>query len=436
MPYDVIVGRDESDKKKFGDKGLVYLGKSYVKMGQYTSLSNPIYMDVARSHVVLVGGKRGSGKSYTLGVIAEEIASLPEEVKDNIASVIFDTMGIYWTMKHPNDKEKELLASAGLKPKKTPTNVIVPYGYVEDYEKRGIDFDGAFALDPADIKIEDWLLTFQLNLTDPVAVIMEKVIGDLQEQGKYDLDDVISEIEKDEKTDQNTKNAAVGLFGAAKSWKIFASKEQEATPTKDIVKAGFTTVLDVSMYSSIGAFNVRALVVGLVVRKVFTERMMARKAEEIQAVERGFDYLSFKVKREMPLVWFFIDEAHEFLPHDYKTPATDALVQLLREGRQPGMSLAMATQQPGGLRRDALTQSDIVIAHRVTAQPDVESLNYIMQSYLSGSIKRYLDELPTLKGSALILDDNSERIYPMRMRPRFTWHGGESPVAIKAKKIL
>ncbi|MBI2448855.1 hypothetical protein HYV49_01015 [Candidatus Pacearchaeota archaeon] len=42
------------------------------------------------------------------------------------------------------------------------------------------------------------------------------------------------------------------------------------------------------------------------------------------------------------------------------------------------------------------------------------------------------DDLPKLKGSAIILDDNSERIYPMRVRPKFTWHGGESPVAIKA----
>lgn len=434
MPYDIIVGRDASDLKKFGKKGLVHLGKSYVKMGQYTSLSNPIYMDVARSHVVLVAGKRGSGKSYTLGVVAEELACLPEEVRENIASIIFDTMGIYWTMKYPNDKEKELLAEAGLKPKKTPSNVIIPYGFVEDYEKRGILFDETFALNPADIKIEDWLLTFGLRLTEPVGVIIERTFGKLQEKGRFDINDIIELIRADEETEQEVKNAAIGLFEAAKGWKIFASKEQKATETKDIVKAGVTTILDISMYSSIGAFNVRALVVGLVIRKIFTERMLARKAEEIQAVEHGFDYLSFKAKREMPMVWFFVDEMHEFLPQDYKTSATDAIVQLLREGRQPGLSLAMATQQPGGLRRDALTQSDIVISHRVTAQPDVESLNYIMQSYLTGSIKRYLDELPTLKGSALILDDNSERIYPMRMRPRFTWHGGESPVAIKVEK--
>ena len=81
-----------------------------------------------------------------------------------------------------------------------------------------------------------------------------------------------------------------------------------------------------------------------------------------------------------------------------------------------------------------MTQSDIVISHRVTAKPDVDALNYIMQSYLFADIKSQLDNLPRLKGSAIILDDNSERLYPMRVRPRFTWHGGEAPTAIKVKK--
>ena len=130
------------------------------------------------------------------------------------------------------------------------------------------------------------------------------------------------------------------------------------------------------------------------------------------------------------------DEIHEFLPDKGKTSASDSLIQLLREGRQPGLSLVMATQQPGALARDAITQADIIISHRVTAMPDIKALNEIMQSYLLESIKRYMDELPALKGSAIILDDNSERIYPMRIRPRFTWHGGEAPTAIKVEERL
>ncbi|MEK6819621.1 MAG: hypothetical protein AABY03_00275 [Nanoarchaeota archaeon] len=75
MPYDITIGRNKSDKEMFGDKGLIFLGKGYVKMGQHTSLSNRIFMDIARSHVILVAGKRGSGKSYTLGVITEELSN-------------------------------------------------------------------------------------------------------------------------------------------------------------------------------------------------------------------------------------------------------------------------------------------------------------------------------------------------------------------------
>ena len=57
-----------------------------------------------------------------------------------------------------------------------------------------------------------------------------------------------------------------------------------------------------------------------------------------------------------------------------------------------------------------MTQSDIVLAHRVTSKPDIDALNQMMQSYLTKTIQGYMNDLPSLKGSAIILDDNSERI--------------------------
>ena len=60
----------------FGKRGTVFLGKQYVQMGQTTSISNPVYMDVAGSHVAFIVGKRGSGKSYTMGSIAEGLTDL------------------------------------------------------------------------------------------------------------------------------------------------------------------------------------------------------------------------------------------------------------------------------------------------------------------------------------------------------------------------
>ncbi|MBL7058940.1 ATP-binding protein [Candidatus Pacearchaeota archaeon] len=436
MAYEITIGRNESDKIAFGKRGLTYIGKGFVRMGQYTSLSNQIKMDIARSHVILVAGKRGSGKSYTLGVIAEELANLPDGINKNVAPIIFDTMGIYWTMKYKNEKDKELLREWNLEGKSLPIKVFVPFGHYDEYIEKGIPADKKFALSIKEMNPEDWILTFGLELTNSIAILIERTITRLRKQEKYSIKDIISELEKDTRSNNETQNAAIGLFEAAETWGVFEAEGQEATEVKDLINPGITSVLDLSVYNSVGAFNVRALVISLVARKIFNQRMAARKKEEVKDVARGLDYSSLSEEKENPLVWMFIDEAHEFLPLKGKTIATDALIQILREGRQPGISTVLATQQPGQIHRDVMTQSDIVISHRVTSQPDLEALNFIMQSYLLEGIKKYMDDLPSLKGSAIVLDDNSERIYPMRVRPRFTWHGGEAPTAIKAEKKL
>ena len=80
MAYEIVIGRSESDKQKFGLRGTILLAKNYVKMGQVTSLSNGVYMDVTRAHVVFICGKRGGGKSYTMGVIAEGMATIEPDI--------------------------------------------------------------------------------------------------------------------------------------------------------------------------------------------------------------------------------------------------------------------------------------------------------------------------------------------------------------------
>lgn len=437
MPYEIVVGRDEADKERFGKDGLIYLGKSYVDMGTTSSLTNPVLMDIARSHVVLIAGKRGSGKSYSLGVIAEELASLPEETGQNIATLIFDTMGIFWTMSHPNEKEEELLQSWDIKSRKLPIKVFVPLGLIDEYKELGIPVTKGFAFKASDLDIDDWSSTFSLDILNPASIVIQRSIAKLNEGEKdYNIDEIISEIKKDKEAADEAKAAAVNLFEAAKTWGIFVEKSEKGTEVKELVESGKVSVLDLSTYSSTGTFNVRALVIGLITKKLFNERMLKRKKEEIEAVSHGMDYLKHREKREMPLVWLLIDELHEFLPDKGRTAATDILIQVLREGRQPGISLVGATQQPGKVHSDVWTQADIILSHRLTARPDVEALSTIMQTYLTEDINAYMNHLPNLKGSAIILDDNSERIYPMRVRARFTWHGGESPTSLKVKKRI
>jgi hypothetical protein len=355
---------------------------------------------------------------------------LGREEAGNISPLIFDTMGIFWTMKYKNKKDSELLAEWGLEEKNVPMNVFAPFGYYQEYKDRGIDVDSEFAIKLSELDPSDWVGLFELKFTDSIAVLIESVISELKNKKKsFGFKDIQDMVGRAENVSQEVKNSVSALFDAADTWKIF--DEEKGTSIRDLIKAGETTVIDLSMYASLGAFNVRALIIGIVSKKLFNERMAARKEEEIIAVQHGADYARYEIKRDMPLVWIFIDEAHEFLPNEGTTPATNALVQLLREGRQPGISIVLATQQPGKIHTDAITQSDIVISHRVTAKLDTQALNDITQSYLYESISSKLNNLPRLNGSAIILDDNSERIYSMRVRPRFTWHGGEAPASIK-----
>ena len=212
MPYNVVIGRDKEDRERFADRGIIYIGKGYVKMGNYTSLSNLLWLDVVRSHVILIAGKRGSGKSYSIGVIAEELSKLPSEVKENIASLIFDTMGIFWTMKYKNYKDTDLLEEWNLKPENLPIKVWAPAGYFDEYEKRQIPVDGKFALDVNELDIEDWLSLFNLDMISQVSVLIQKIISHLKENFEnYDLEDIINKIFLDKESGDETKKSTIAL---------------------------------------------------------------------------------------------------------------------------------------------------------------------------------------------------------------------------------
>jgi len=435
--YDITIGRNPEDAKKFGTAGTIFIGKHYVKMGQTTSLSNNIYMDVARSHVVFVVGKRGSGKSYTLGVIAEAILDLPEEVKKNLAIIILDTMGIYWTMKYPNKKDKKLLEEWELEAKPLSVNIYTPKGYYKKYKEEGIPTDFPFSIKTSELSAYEWSETFGIELNSPVGALIERIIETFKENKEdYDIDDIIKAIKNDDRSNKETRDAAENRFLSTKHWGLFSN---EGTLLEDLIIPGQITVLDVSCYTYIpGAESLRALVIGLVAQKMFTQRMIVRKSEEYKSIYRETHLINQDEdeKRE-PLIWLVTDEAHEFLPNEGKTVATQPLITLLREGRQPGISLVLASQQPGKIHTDVITQADIVIAHRVTANIDVQALGNIMQSYMREGLDKQLNYLPKVKGAALIFDDINEKIYPIRIRPRYTWHGGETPsVILKKKKIF
>jgi len=434
MVYEIILGRSQADRNKFGKEGTVLLGKQYVKMGQTTTLAQPVYLDLNKAHVCFVCGKRGSGKSYSMAVIAEGINKLPKEYRDQISVIILDTMGIYWTMKYPNHQDDDLLKEWGLEGMPIPTKIYTPFGYFDTWKEQGIPTDVPFAINPAELHPTDWNLTFELETNHPLAVFIERIILDLQETNKqFTIQDILDAIIASDEL-KTTKQAAINRFESVKRWGLF---RPDATPLADLAKPGQITVLDLSAYAiQPNGWRIKHLVIGILGMKLFIERMKARKQEEFQSVKQAVRFMSEEgPKTQMPLVWLMIDEAHEFLPNKGKTASTDALITLLREGRQPGIAMVLATQQPGKIHTDAMTQSDIILTHRLTAKVDTDALGDRVQSYLRTGLDAELENLPRVPGACLALDDVNERMYPMRVRPRFSWHGGSAPSILTNKKI-
>jgi len=384
--------------------------------------------------------------SYTMGVIAEGMADLPPEIKQNISVILLDTMGIYWTMKYANMQDKDLLMKWGLDPKPLDVKIFTPSGFFKKYRDEGIPTDYSFSLKASELIATDWSQVFDIEAKDEVTVLIEKVIHNLkelkdeaEEKGEnkdFDIDEILKAIDLEEDFEKAIRIAAKNHFINAKNWGIFGS---EGIELKKLALPGQITVLDVSCYATQeNGWNIKSLIIGLVSQKLFNQRMLERKDEEFKDVESKTRYFSEEEneKQEYPLVWLVIDEAHEFLPNKGKTLATDPLITILREGRQPGISLIMATQQPGKIHTDVMTQSDIILSHRITAKLDTDALSMLMQSYMRTGLDKELDNLPRIKGAALAIDDNNEKMYPIQVRPRFTWHGGSAPTAMHEKKKI
>jgi hypothetical protein len=76
--YETVVGRIKDDMQLFGTQGVGYIGKHIVGTGEDAHLTTKVLIDLLRPHIILISGKRGTGKSYVGGILMEEIAMLPE----------------------------------------------------------------------------------------------------------------------------------------------------------------------------------------------------------------------------------------------------------------------------------------------------------------------------------------------------------------------
>jgi DNA helicase HerA-like ATPase len=440
MIREEIFGREESQTKKVGKKGCGYLGKvvSY-PAGRYEE-SGAVYLDLTSPHCMLVVGKRGTGKSYTLGVLAEGFGTLDDPIREKIAVLVLDTMSVFHSLKSPNTNSMEVAKLGdfnGMAPKNFGeyVKVFLPRLTVDTIESEGkkLSYDGILELPLSDITIHDWLSFLNLNPTDPTGVLLARVFDGLLREGNvFDYNEIYSRI-ANEHADEDVKRSLINLIKMVENLKIFGKTGYDLN---SIVKGGQISVLDISYLGRIAGFDVRNLILSVIARKLLSERTLYTTLE-MQAQANLIDGLNQEnVTEDHPLVYMIIDEAHLFLPADRKTLSSEILIDWIKLGRHPGLSLIMATQEPSALHETAIRQSDILLAHNVTANDDIAALGKAKQSFMSGSkdIQKIVSTMEFKKGLAVLFDDKTRKIEMIKVRPRMTLHAGMDASALKEEE--
>ena len=407
-----VLGNEENP-----GEGLLYIG-NYLALDH--SRGAPVYLDALKPHAILICGKRGYGKSYTMGCMLEELALLKPAIKKRLASVVIDTMGIFWTMIYPNTFETERLKSWNLIPAGLEIEIFVPAGKIEAYRKRNINVK-PFSVSIRELSGSQWCRIFNIEEISPLGILFVRAIESLRDRGyAYSFDEIIEKVLKDTRSDPASRGAAENYLRAVNSWGLFS---KEGTSLSELVSGGKTTILDVSTLEN---ENVSAAAVSILAGKLYEERLEARRVYEKKLLGEKND------EEEFPMVWLFIDEAHIFVPAKTESLASGVLInRCLRQGRQPGLSLVLATQRPASLHSDVVSQSDLLICHRLTASDDILALETSRPLYMQESLEAYLKKMGSERGDALIVDDHSESVHLVRIRPRMSWHGGGEPNALE-----
>lgn len=426
--------------EKYGKEASLFLGA----VDETSQNGKRVFLDGLHPHVVFVCGARGSGKSYVLGILAEELALKNKHV----GIIVVDPIGVFWSMRFPNRDERELrlLAKWDLLPQGLDNlKVFIPEGIRDQVP--ATTFDSTFAIQPSLLTTEDWCLTFGIERFSPSGLLLEKTLAQVRNGfstkdgtkikaagNNYSIESIVSCLETDAELTSSERGykpdsirALVSRFEAAKSWGIFSP---HGTPLSELSIENQLTILDTSFLEE----TTSALVIGLLARRILQARKMSTRKEAVQRMDAvNPDEL---LESEIPPTWLFIDEAHTLIPSgNTRTPASKALVEYVKQGRQPGCSLVFATQQPSAIDTRVLSQLDIFMSYKLVFDDDIKAVykripTRVPMKYRSANFIRSLAVGTALSGDRR---EETSRAFVMKIRPRMSQHEGREAETVGQK---
>lgn len=441
-------------------EALVFLGKCIEHTALRDTYDANVWLDIQLPHVVYICGKRGSGKSYDLGILLEGLGlgkSSKVTTKDNpITTVVFDTQSQFWTsLVEPSDtmeedrKQLKTLKEWKLQPSSINNmKLFIPKG---DPKLLGKEVE--FMISPTEMDVDDWCGLLQVERYSPTGQCMRSVYKKVTTSGyrylssgvtqreiavspklDYELSDLVEclkrDIELNDQTQRSTRDAVLWRLESLVDSKLFG---KSGLDIKDVISPGYISVF---MLRSLDDAT-KSLVVSVFAKKIFrimgeyhTQRRVARRMGRDTAAPTGLP----------GGVWIIIDEAHVICPSGQVTAAKPSLIEYVKRGRDAGLSLVLATQQPAAIDSAVLSQVDLTLVHRLVLDSDIGAAISRFPSHFPSAVRmgdrdiadpriliRLLDD-----GEVLLGDAETDRGFLVLMRPRLTAHGGDEPTLLES----
>lgn len=443
----------------------VFLGK----VAEYGRNRN-VWLDCEGAHAIYIMGKRRFGKTYTLGVIIEGLSSdnWIRQGSKKQAILMLDTMNVFITMPHNveefyTERNKEIKEFKRWRLKSEAFNIVLFFPRGTTAPPEGISKE--ITIRSSDLDDKDWAALFGVDTySDPmgqlIADLYEKVVlkgyKDLNgrhigSEQNYSTDNLLNclnncqEIQTGYHT--NTIRAIKAKLKAIKRSLIFS---ETGVDIKEIFLPGQVSILLLRDIDQ----NLRSLLIGVLVKKIMQIRSISDKFERLCVVhkkrfesfrERGDEekakgtYEKYKqyeqeAQKGLPRGWIIIDEAHNYMPAMGITPSGEPLRKYVNEGRNLGLSIVMATQNPSALDPSIRRNADILVIHSISMRDDITTAEGMINTFLPDSFKFGREKISTRVfeqlvrslpiGYAVISNYTVNRVFVTKIRPRITVHGG------------
>jgi hypothetical protein len=451
---DVTIGTE-------GDDTRVYLGQL-----AETGPLRKLYFGGSQEFVTLIIGKRGSGKSHSLGALLEGLATRSNQTtisqhRRRRAVLLLDPMGNFWTTEHlvtPDGPEKVRKQWASLdgwncNPEDVDVAIWLPAGFRTDNDPPTVR---EFRIRVADLDDADIADLIGINLVKDAqgAALVEAYVavtqdgwlgagGQVAPRQDYSFHHLVEYLDDLRERHGGGDHQAATLRALIRSLRALERQpvfSGQGTPLTDLLSPGRLSVLMLPL--RVGS-DLRRVITRLLIRRILREREAASQIRQRLDVERLEDAerarLETELQRRIPRSVLALDEAQELLGDD-GGEAREALEDFCLLGRNYGLSLVMATQRPtaSAISSKVRSQVDLYLIHRLLTQEDIDIAWTNLLAVYPRDVRDGARELDfsqlvrsldrgqvVVSASHAVAQERVNRIFIGRVRPRITVHGGE-----------